>query len=115
MTIIRATCPSCGKVEMGIAAISLQVNDDDGLGQYQFECPSCASKVRKHAGKQSVAMLVAAGVSLQASAPTIAPAPAPEDRALDQGALPFTLDDAIDFHFMLQDDALIAGLLGDDR
>jgi hypothetical protein len=115
MTIIRATCPSCGKVEMGIAAISLQVNDDDGLGQYRFECPSCTAEVRKNAGKQSVAMLVAAGVSLQASAPTVAPAPAPEDSAVDQGAPAFTLDDAIDFHFLLQDDALIAGLLADER
>jgi hypothetical protein len=115
MTIIRATCPRCGKVEMGIAAISLQVNDENGLGQYRFDCPSCTAEIRKKAGKQSVAMLVAAGVSLQTSTPAPEPAAQAEDRATDQGALPFTLDDAIDFHFLLQDDALIAGLLADDR
>jgi hypothetical protein len=99
---------------MGIAAISLQVNDDDGLGQYRFDCPSCAAEVRKKAGKQSVAMLVAAGVAPQTPAPAAEPAPLPEDRAVDQGAPQFTLDDAIDFHFLLQDDALIAGLLANE-
>jgi hypothetical protein len=116
MTIIRATCPSCGKVEVGAAAISLEVEDGGELGQYRFACPSCTVQVHKQAGKQSVGMLVAAGVAVRSSRAVEAEAPArPKDDGVDRGAVPFTLDDAIDFHFLLQDDALLTSLFADER
>lgn len=116
MTTIRATCPNCGKVEIGAAAISLEVDGDDGLGQYRFACPNCTAEVSKQASKQSVGMLVAAGVAVQSSTAVGVDAPArSRDVGTDPTAVPFTLDDAIDFHFMLQDDALIAALLTGQR
>jgi hypothetical protein len=45
---------------------------------------------------------------------TDAPAPSASHR-LHEDAPAFTLDDAIDFHFLLQDDSLIADLLADGR
>jgi len=116
MTTIRATCPNCGKVEIGAAAISLEVDDDGGLGQYRFACPNCTAEVSKRAGRQSVGMLVAAGVAVQSSTAVGVDDPARSgDGGTDRGAVPFTLDDAIDFHFMLQDDTLIAALLNGER
>ena len=114
MTIIRATCPSCGKVEIETAAISLEVEDGGELGQYRFACPSCTAEVHKQAGKQSVGMLVAAGVAVRSSTAVEIDAPVrPEDAGVDRGGDPFTLDDAIDFHFLLQDEDFCRQLIGE--
>ena len=112
MTIIRAICPSCGKVEMRTADISLEVSDDGGSSRYRFACPTCTVEVSKRADRQSVAMLMAAGIAPIDT--THIPLPTDDRTARDPGPA-FTLDDVSAFHDLLQDDALIAELLSNEQ
>lgn len=96
MTTIRATCPSCGEVEMGAGAILLQVEQESGEGTYSFICPTCEETVSKPADKKVVMLLLSAGVTVsEAVEATPTPEPRPSGPAL-------TADDLIDFHFLLE-------------
>jgi predicted RNA-binding Zn-ribbon protein involved in translation (DUF1610 family) len=114
MTTIRTTCPRCGEVDMGPEAIALSVRSNGREGSYRFTCPNCSDDVEKRADRKIVALLVSAGVDI--------------DRSLDEGASPelfdddgiappvatgppFTIDDVIEFHFLLEDDASIREFL----
>jgi predicted RNA-binding Zn-ribbon protein involved in translation (DUF1610 family) len=109
MTTIRTTCPRCGEVDMGPEAISLSVHGNGRDGSYRFTCPNCEDDVEKRADRKIVALLVSAGVDVEASGSTRSmlgtlfgddPGPAFEGP-------PFTVDDVIEFHYLLQDDAYI--------
>jgi predicted RNA-binding Zn-ribbon protein involved in translation (DUF1610 family) len=121
MTTIRTTCPTCGEVDMGAAAISLRVSGASQSAAYEFTCPECRTEVSKRANRKTVALLVAAGVEVRR--PTAAPEyerpfeptlPA-DDRSPVPDAPGFTVDDLIAFHFVLEDDSAIARLLFQDR
>jgi hypothetical protein len=92
--------------------ISLEIAGDGERGQYAFTCPDCRADVTKPADRKVVALLLAAGVSTQ-DAPAEAteeegPSLPSEDRNPVPGAPAFTLDDIIDLHFLLDDDAWLA-------
>jgi hypothetical protein len=119
MTTIRTTCPRCGEVDMTPAAILLSVRDETGEGCYRFLCPTCLDPVEKPADRKIVALLISAGVDfadtvgtdLYDDEPTEAPA---EQSGPRYSGPPFTMDDLLDFHMLLQDDkeltaALFAG------
>ncbi|HEX5951304.1 MAG TPA: hypothetical protein VFZ96_09895 [Actinomycetota bacterium] len=72
---------------------------------YSFACPVCGGDVHHAATREIVAMLVAAGE--QAAGGGVSP----EDQAPDPTAPPFTLDDLIELHFLLQDELTIPKLL----
>ena len=114
MTTIRTTCPRCGEVDMGPDAISLSVRSSGREGSYRFTCPSCADDVEKRADRKIVALLVSAGVDIDRSEE---PGPHPElfDEDLELEGRPqgpaFSVDDVIEFHFLLQDDAYIREFL----
>jgi hypothetical protein len=114
MTAIRVKCPSCGHVDLGANEISLHLHPSGDRGAFGFTCPECTSKVDTPAGRKVVALLIAAGVEpvrMHEDADASAPAPMPiEDRNPDPSAEPFTLDDVIAFHFLLEDDGAIAEL-----
>lgn len=115
MTAIRVKCPSCGHVDLGANEISLHLHPSGGRGAFGFTCPECTSKVDTPASRKVVALLIAAGVEpVRTREDTDAPAHAPalplEDRNPDPSAEPFTLDDVIAFHYLLEDDAAIAEL-----
>ncbi len=121
MTTIRTTCPTCGEVDMGAAAISLSLSGDGGTAAYAFTCPECSEQVSKSATRKTVALLVAAGVEVERlhseSGPDESPSwelPAP-DRSPAPDAPPLTIDDLIAFHFVLEDEAAIERLLYQDR
>jgi len=113
MTTIRTTCPRCGEVDMGPDAISLSVRSNGREGSYRFTCPSCADDVEKRADRKIVALLVSAGVDID------------RDDAHDQGDLfdamepleerppgpSFSVDDVIEFHYLLEDDRYIREFL----
>jgi predicted RNA-binding Zn-ribbon protein involved in translation (DUF1610 family) len=113
MTTIRTTCPQCGEVDMTPEAILLSIRDRAGEGSYRFACPTCQNTIEKPADRKVVALLLSAGVELAEPAQAIledAPASLPE--AHPPGP-PFTTDDLISFHFLLQDDhQLYRSLLG---
>jgi len=110
MTTIRTTCPRCGEVDMGPEAILLSVKDDGREGSYRFTCPSCADDVEKRADRKIVALLVSAGVDIAQSDRELQSAMLFDDedggRSLPSGPA-FSIDDVIEFHFMLQDDRYI--------
>ena len=114
MTAIRVKCPSCGEVDLAPNEMSLHLHPSGDRGAYRFTCPECSSQVDRPASRQVTALLVSAGVEpvrMEEHAETLAPAQPLEDRSPDPAAAPFTLDDVIAFHFLLEDDVAIAELL----
>jgi predicted RNA-binding Zn-ribbon protein involved in translation (DUF1610 family) len=117
MTTIRTTCPRCGEVDMGPQSIMLSVVRGGREGTYRFTCPTCMDAVEKRADRKIVALLVSAGVDV-AGRGTLTEtdtlfdheALSPEPRSLPSGPA-FTIDDVIDFHFKLEDDAYIREFL----
>lgn len=94
-TIVRASCPMCGPVDLVPADVTLTLYDPTGNPSYRFLCPICSVTVQKPACASTVALL------LSASTPTevlLVP-----DEALEPHSGPaFCLDDLIDWHFELQ-------------
>ena len=95
---------------MGPEAILLSVRDDGREGSYRFTCPGCADDVEKRADRKIVALLVSAGVDIaQSDRDPLQAATLFDDE--DERALPtgpaFSIDDVIEFHFLLQDDRYI--------
>jgi len=137
MTTIRTTCPQCGEVDMGPESILLSVQGGGSEGTYRFVCPECMGSVEKRADRKIVALLVSAGVDVSDAAHRLqaeldfagpdldvdterdAPAPDaeldPQDRPSGPGAdlPPFTIDDVIRMHFLLQDDRFLRELTAD--
>jgi len=100
---------------MGTDAILLSVQQDSGDGIYRFLCPSCMDTVEKPADRKIVALLMSVGVDVEgmdldddAELEESQGWVSPEEHA-DGPA--FTVDDLINFHFLLQDDERLAQAL----
>lgn len=114
-TRIRAACPECGDVELQPDNIRVIVvrdaTGDVGEGsRYEFDCPSCATQVKKPADDRIVSLLRGGGVSVKEVS---------EDKQSQHPENPqngpaFTHDDLLDFHLDLQDDEWIEELLSSD-
>ena len=97
---------------MGPEAISLSVRSSGREGSYRFTCPRCDDSVEKRADRKIVALLVSAGVDLEHRGVSDAgetlfdqePLATIEalEHAMDGPA--FTIDDVIEFHFLLEDE-----------
>jgi len=115
MTTIRTTCPRCGEVDMGPEAILLSVRQNGREGSYRFTCPNCADDVEKRADRKIVALLVSAGVDIDQADETMRQPALFDDDDDPRGPLPagptFTIDDVIEFHFLLEDDRYIREFL----
>jgi hypothetical protein len=101
---------------MGPESILLEVLRGGREGTYRFTCPTCMDDVEKRADRKIVALLVSAGVDVASRGATITEELFDQEPYVDQGPqrpqVPaFTVDDLIDFHFALQDDALVAEFL----
>ena len=99
MTSIRTNCPRCGEVEMAASLVLLTLHGEGGEGTYSFACPGCEEIVQKPADRKIVELLRTAGVETAVTGSRTARAPQPREEPP-----PFTLDDVIDFHFLLQGD-----------
>jgi hypothetical protein len=117
MATIRTSCPTCGQVDLSAEAISLEVTDDGDRGRYAFTCPDCRADITRDADRKVVSLLLAAGAtSYGAEAPAeTAPSLPAEDWNPCPDAPAFTLDDLIDLHFLLEDEAWLAQEVGADR
>ena len=62
MTTIKASCPTCGEVELTPGDVTLMVCSHAALSYYSFTCPGCTHEVRKPADDHVVALLVSGGV-----------------------------------------------------
>ena len=65
MTTIKASCPTCGEVELTPADVSLMVCSHAPLSYYAFTCLTCMDEVRKPADDHVVSLLVSGGVPAQ--------------------------------------------------
>lgn len=95
MTTIKAMCPRCGEIELTPEDIELRVCTHSPASYYTFECPSCLESVQKPADDRVVQLLISGGV----------PATVwelPDELAEAKEGAPFTVDDLLDFHLLLQ-------------
>jgi hypothetical protein len=101
---------------MGPESILLSVRQNGREGSYRVTCPSCEDDVEKRADRKIVALLVSAGVDIEQGEG----APNPElfdDEDIDdpRGQMPdgppFSIDDVIEFHYLLEDDRQIQEFL----
>lgn len=113
MTRIRATCPSCGEVELRPDEVELQVvgSDPDDVREgsvYRFDCPTCCDEIFKPADTRIARLLTSGGVPVTCTgdpaldaivASELARIVHPEGIVL--GAA-LTMDDLLDFHELLQ-------------
>lgn len=64
--IVRATCPTCGDVELTVDDVQVQVCVTTTQSTYSFVCPACALIVNKDANDSVVESLTSAGSRLVA-------------------------------------------------
>ena len=101
MTTIKASCPSCGDVELTPPQVRLVVCSVRAWSYYAFTCASCLDEVRKPAGRDVVALLVSGGVLAE---PWTVPA-----EALEEHTGPtLCYDDVLDFALWLDHADLVA-------
>ncbi len=97
MTTIRANCPSCEDVQLGVTDLTVRVCSDTEQGSYTFRCPECGLAVAKDASQRIVDLLVGSGVHVEVWR---LPAELTEQRV---GPV-LRPDDLLDFHLLLQRD-----------
>ena len=66
MAIVRATCPTCGDVELSVGGVQVQVCVTTSQSTYSFVCPACGLIVNKEANDAVVESLTKAGSRLVA-------------------------------------------------
>jgi hypothetical protein len=102
---------------MGPEAILLSVRQNGREGSYRFTCPNCADDVEKRADRKIVALLVSAGVDIDPGEELVSSQPELlyDDELDPRGILPdgpaFSIDDVIEFHYLLEDDRRIQEFL----
>ncbi len=98
MTIIKATCPICGDVELTKDEVRFVVSSVADRSFYAFTCPVCQERVTKAAGEQVIKLLTIGGL-------------VPE-----RVGAPVTWDDVLDFgSFLGETDDLVAAVLAAAR
>ena len=106
MTTIKASCPTCGEVQLRPEDVSLMVCSSAAtLSYYAFDCPTCCEQVRKPADDHVVSLLLSGGVPATA---WDLPAEAMENHAGPQ----LGYDDLLDFALRLGETDLLAELAG---
>ena len=92
---IRATCPTCGDVELTTKDVRVLLCSTNNEGSYAFRCPACRLAVSKPAEPRVVDVLVSSGVRLSV---WHLPAELDEVHTGD----PIGYDDLLSFHDELQ-------------
>ena len=101
VTTIKASCPTCGEVELTSSDITLRVCNHAPLSYYAFVCPGCRDEVRKPADDHIVSLLMSGGVRAQVwevPAEALEPKPGPS----------LNYDDLLDFVLQLGTEDLLA-------
>jgi len=96
MATIRASCETCGDVELTTADVRVRLCADDSRGEYSFRCPDCAMTVVKGAEPRTIDLLIASGV--QVDTWTL-----PAELNEIKNGRPISHDDLLDFHDKLHD------------
>jgi predicted RNA-binding Zn-ribbon protein involved in translation (DUF1610 family) len=93
--IVRATCPTCGDVELTVDDVSVQLCVTTAQATYSFVCPACELIVNKEANGSVVESLTAAGARLLAWS---MPAELDEPKSGPR----ISHDDLLEFHLALE-------------
>ena len=101
MATIRASCPTCGDVELTTAHVRVRVCVDDDRGENLFRCLICRMAVVKGAEARTIDLLVASGVTVDTWS-------LPAELHEQHSGNPITHDDLLDFHALLEDDYSLA-------
>lgn len=104
VTTIRASCPTCGDVELTTRDVTVQVCAADNSGSYAFQCPSCDVMVSKDAEQRIIDLLVSSGVQIHVWQ-------LPAELFEPRSGAPINHDDLLDFHAELQRDDWFERLL----
>ena len=91
---VRASCPTCGDVELTTREVQVQVCSATDEGTYSFLCPSCRLIVNKPAEQRVVELLVSAGVKVVSW-------DLPAELSECRSGPPISYDDLLAFHFEL--------------
>ncbi len=119
MTRIRATCPSCGEVDLRPTDVALEIvrlaDDDehevrDG-SNYRFDCPTCDELVTKPADARIARLLTTGGVDVVVVDVDTLDRREPHPENPPAGA-PLTMDDLLDFHFLLEHHSIVDAAIG---
>jgi predicted RNA-binding Zn-ribbon protein involved in translation (DUF1610 family) len=102
---VRASCPSCGDVELTTREVQVQVCSATDEGSYSFLCPSCRLIVNKPAEARVVDLLVSAGVRMITW-------DLPAELSEDKRGPAITYDDLLAFHFELDAEDWLEHLMG---
>jgi hypothetical protein len=95
VTTIKATCPSCGEVELTPDDIELRVCTHAPASYYVFGCPACTNAVQKPADDRVIQLLISGGVRAIVWE-------LPDEIMETHAGEPFTHDDLLDFHLLLE-------------
>lgn len=101
--IVRATCPTCGDVEVTVEQVQVQICVSTAVATYSFQCPVCAFMVNKEANDTVVESLTSAGSRLIA---WTLPAELDEPKLGPR----ISHDDLLEFHLALESDSWHAEL-----
>lgn len=105
MTTIKASCPTCGEVELTSADVTLMVCNQATLSYYTFGCPTCTDEVRKPADDHVVSLLMSGGVrAVVWEVPT-------EALEVHEGPA-LSYDDLLDFALLLAGTEFVAAAAG---
>jgi predicted RNA-binding Zn-ribbon protein involved in translation (DUF1610 family) len=96
--IVRATCPTCGDVELGVTEVQVQICMTTASSTYSFLCPACGIIVNKQANDTVVESLASAGARMMA---WTMPAELDEPKLGPK----ISHDDLLEFHLALESDA----------
>ncbi|KJF18147.1 hypothetical protein [Acidithrix ferrooxidans] len=104
MPLIKASCPTCGDVELTLADIKVMVCSTDGQASYNFRCPSCRYRVSKPAEKAVVDILLSSGVTMSFWR-------MPMELEEDHQGEPISYDELMDFHCQISNDGWLDRLI----
>lgn len=111
MTTIKATCPTCGDVDLTPEDVTVTVARELGWSTYTFRCATCADAVCKPADEEVVQLLTGAGVRIEM---LDIPLEYLEARIISRTTTPMTRDDILDFALWLETAADIVGLAAEE-
>ena len=94
---IRASCPTCGDVELTSGDVTVLVCSTNNASSYAFQCPTCEVAVTKPAEPRVVDLLVSTGVRLSVWQ-------LPAEMEEGHSGPPIGYDDLLEFHFELRRD-----------
>jgi hypothetical protein len=96
--IVRATCATCGDVELSVSSVQVQLCVTTSTSTYSFVCPVCQLIVNKEANDTVVESLTKAGAGLVAWS---MPAELHEPKVGPR----ISYDDLLEFHLALEGDS----------